>query len=155
MEIYNPGISPIDLTGYGLSDKPSDPYKWIFPHVVLKSGDHMVVFASGKDRRDPSKYLHTNFKIDREGEILVLTDLNGFPCDSVNTGEIPIDFSLGRFPDGGDAWKIFVNPSPGKTNMGPAFPGFVDSIRFSQPAGYYASSLQLTLSASSRKADIL
>jgi hypothetical protein len=25
VEIYNPGESPIDMTGYGLSDKPSEP----------------------------------------------------------------------------------------------------------------------------------
>lgn len=154
VEIYNPGESPIDMTGYGLSDKPSHPYKWIFPQVVLKSKEYLVVFASGKDRRDPSKYLHTNFKIDRKGETLVLTDQNGVLCDKVHTGEIPIDFSLGRYPDGGDAWEIFVNPSPGKSNTGLAFLGFVDTVRFSHPSGYYNSGLQLTLSTTSQSAEI-
>ena len=77
IEIYNPGSESIDLTGYGLSDNPSESYKWIFPHVILAPYEHLLVFASGKDRKNPGDiedYIHTNFKIDRIGETILLTD---------------------------------------------------------------------------------
>jgi hypothetical protein len=50
IELFNPGAAPIDLTGYGLSDDPDEPFKWIFPHGVIEPGQHRLVFASGKDR---------------------------------------------------------------------------------------------------------
>lgn len=52
IEIYNPGVSPVDLTGYGLSDDSADPYKWIFPNYILNSGEYMLVFTSDKNRTD-------------------------------------------------------------------------------------------------------
>ena len=50
LELYNPGETAIDLTGYGLSDDPDDPFEWVFPHGVLQAGGHRLVFASDKDR---------------------------------------------------------------------------------------------------------
>lgn len=150
IEIYNPGNSSINLMGYGLSDNPSNPYKWIFPNIMLLPKEYLVVFASGKDRRNPQKNLHTNFKIDRKGETIVLTNQQGIQCDKKETGEIPVDFSLGRYPDGESTWKISVNPTPGTSNTGILFPGFLDEVQFSHPAGYYSGGLQLTLTSTSQ-----
>jgi uncharacterized repeat protein (TIGR02543 family) len=152
IEIYNPGTNIIDLTGYGLSDDPSLPYKWVFPHVVLNPGEYTLVFASGKDRS--GDYLHTNFKIDRMGETIILTDDTGTICDSVNSGEIPIDFSLGRYPDGGTKWVIFAQPTPAESNNTPPFPGFTDSIQTSHSGGFYSNGISLSLFASSPTAEI-
>jgi hypothetical protein len=49
IEIFNPGSSPIDLDGYGLSDDPDDPFKWVFPKYSLKANEYLLVFASDKD----------------------------------------------------------------------------------------------------------
>ena len=157
IEIYNPGTEPIDLAGYGLSDNPSDPFKWAFSKVMLAAHEHLLVFASGKDRKEPGEvalYMHTNFKIDRRGETILLTGKGGALCDSINTGEIPIDFSLGRTPDGGHDWSIFAQPTPAESNITPPFPGFRDSIQPSHPAGFYGSSVSLSLTATSPAAEI-
>ncbi|MFC1692269.1 lamin tail domain-containing protein, partial [Candidatus Latescibacterota bacterium] len=50
IEIYNPGDSPVDLTGYGLSDRSDNPFKWVFPSFSLGSGEYIILFTSGKDR---------------------------------------------------------------------------------------------------------
>ena len=50
IELFNPGSTAINLTGYGLSDRVDDPFKWIFPNCNLDPGEHLLVFASGKDR---------------------------------------------------------------------------------------------------------
>jgi hypothetical protein len=52
IELFNPGTSPIDMTGYGLSDRESNPFKWVFPPCILNPGEYKLVFASGKDRTD-------------------------------------------------------------------------------------------------------
>ncbi len=157
IEIYNPGTESISLIGYGLSDNPTDPFKWIFPQVILSPQAYLLVFASGKDRKvsgEITTYMHTNFKIDRLGETIVLTDADGITCDLINTGEIPIDFSLGRYPDGARNWVIFNQPTPTQSNTTPPFPGFTDSVQTSHPAGFYATPISLCLSASSSTAEI-
>jgi uncharacterized repeat protein (TIGR02543 family) len=57
IEIYNPGGSPVNLSGYGLTDHTEDPYMWVFPDITIDAGGYMVVFASDKNRRDiPANY---------------------------------------------------------------------------------------------------
>ena len=47
IELFNPGTSPIDMTGYGLSDRESEPFKWVFPPCILNPGEFKLIFASG------------------------------------------------------------------------------------------------------------
>ena len=35
IELYNPGPTAIDLTGWGLSDKSEEPFKWTFSEFSL------------------------------------------------------------------------------------------------------------------------
>lgn len=50
VELYNSSDQPVNLVGWGLSDNPSNLYKWIFPEVMLAPGEYLLVWASGKDR---------------------------------------------------------------------------------------------------------
>ena len=77
IEIYNPDPAPVSLAHYALTDDWEDPTKWVFPEVTLPGQGFLVVFASGKDRRDPAAELHTNFKLGREGEYLALIRPDG------------------------------------------------------------------------------
>ena len=51
IELYNAGSSSVNIEGWGLSDNPSNPHKWVFPEYVIQPGEHLLVWASGKDRR--------------------------------------------------------------------------------------------------------
>lgn len=51
IELYNSGASPVKLDGFGLSDD-EQPFKWVFPNIELKSHSFLLIFASGKDRRE-------------------------------------------------------------------------------------------------------
>ncbi len=53
IELYNDSSTPIDLTGYSLTDDPLENTKWIFPSLSLPSNHYLVVFASGKDLYHP------------------------------------------------------------------------------------------------------
>lgn len=72
IEIYNPDPVPVNMAGYALTDHAFFPQKWIFPNIVIPSGGHLVVFASGKNRTDPGGPLHTNFSLEQDGEYLAL-----------------------------------------------------------------------------------
>jgi hypothetical protein len=76
IELYNPTGDNISLAGWYLTDDPNNLDQWRFPSGAgLDPGEFLVVFASGKDRTGPE--LHTNFKLDAEGEYLALIKNDG------------------------------------------------------------------------------
>ena len=75
IELYNTTVSPVQLGGWYLTDRAADLTKWRFPDVTLPAGGYLVIFASGKDRSGPE--LHTNFKLDMDGEYLALVRPDG------------------------------------------------------------------------------
>lgn len=72
IEIHNAGASAASLEGWFLTDNPKDLTKWKFPAVTLEADAYLVVFASGKNRSDPARELHTNFRLSASGEYLGL-----------------------------------------------------------------------------------
>ena len=64
-EVHNAGDSAVDLGGWYLTDDAGELDKWQFPERSLSPGEMMIVFASGKDRRDSTGVLHTNFSLKR------------------------------------------------------------------------------------------
>ncbi|MFP4191151.1 MAG: chitobiase/beta-hexosaminidase C-terminal domain-containing protein [Candidatus Hydrogenedentota bacterium] len=51
IELYNTGSEPVNLEGYGLTDDEDEPFQWVFPDVSIGAGEHVFVWASGKDRK--------------------------------------------------------------------------------------------------------
>jgi hypothetical protein len=96
IEIHNSGDTAGSLNGYYLRDSSN---QWQFPNVSVAAGGYLVVFASGRDLRDPTQELHTNFSLKKEGEYLGLIAPNGttvvqefapaFPAQSENVSYGP------------------------------------------------------------------
>ncbi len=79
IELSNSEAVSVDLTGWRLTDSAGSRSKWRFPvGARIAPLGRLVVFASGKNRVDPSKPLHTNFNLRQEGEYLAL-----FPPEGV------------------------------------------------------------------------
>lgn len=116
IELYNYGDSVINLHGYYLSDDLSNPYRWRFPSVKLHAGEFLLVWASGKNRRSTSGYLHTQFRLDKDGELIILTDPMGNRIDEAAPKILERDMAYGRSPDGTGSWQFMKNPSPGTPN---------------------------------------
>ena len=74
IELYNTGLSPINLQGYGLTDDSTVLFKWVFPNVTINPGSYLLIWASDKNRTDPANPLHSNFKISGDGETISLTE---------------------------------------------------------------------------------
>ncbi len=57
VELYNNSPSPINIAGYGLSDDLGNPLRWTLPSAMIPAGEHLLVFTSGKDRKQvPMKF---------------------------------------------------------------------------------------------------
>lgn len=59
IEIYNSESTSVDLSGYGLSDDVSTPYKWILPSLTIAPKDHLLIFASDKNRTEYVRHWET------------------------------------------------------------------------------------------------
>ena len=77
IEVHNVGDDDMSLDRWYLTDDANDLQKWRFPDVQLEAGGYLVVFASNKDRDDPANELHTNFRLDDQGEYLALVEPDG------------------------------------------------------------------------------
>ena len=72
IELYNDGTTPVNLSGWRLTDSATNPTKWIFPAVTIDPKGFLIVFASNKNRAVATSQLHTNFKLASSGGYLAL-----------------------------------------------------------------------------------
>ena len=145
IEIFYSGSEPVNLHGFGLSDDYDSPYKWVFPEVEISPGEFLLIWASGKDRRDPSEELHTGFRISSAGEEVILTSPHGKRLDELSPVRIPTDVSIGRYPDGTGEWYYFRNPTPGQPNTSDGYRELLAPVVFSHPSGFYTEAFDLKL----------
>jgi hypothetical protein len=152
IELYNWSDSPVDLSGFGLSNKKSKPDKWIFPSVLIPAKSYLIVFASDKDRMTTP--LHTNFKVSASGEFLSLSDAEGIIIDSIQTPPMGTDISFGRIPDGTKNWAVLSEPTPGEENNNSLFLPPCQIPVISQPGGYYTGKARLEITSTDTNAKI-
>ena len=151
IELYNPGDKDVDLKGYFLSDDPGDIRRWRFPGGVIRAGGHLLVWASGKNKKGMDGELHTNFRINRKGEPIILVKPDGQTiADFMEPLPIPRDMSYGRQPDGSPNWFYFEgeNVSPGESNNNKnrhIFPDPDLNPVFSHEPGFYSEGFSLKL----------
>ncbi len=119
IEIFNSGDTDVNLHGWFLSDKESKPKKYSFPDVTVKAGEYLVVFCSGKDFYDEeSGEIHTNFKLDGDGEIISLVSDKGVIISVVQFGEIIGDAAYGLTDDLEGDYVWFERGTPNEKNSG-------------------------------------
>ena len=84
----------------------------------------------------PSSYLHTNFKLSSNGDDLILSDQDENVIDSIFTGTLETDMSLGRYFES-SSWVLFAEPTPGSSNSTSSYAGALSPIEFSMASGFY------------------
>jgi hypothetical protein len=99
------------------------------------------------------KKLHTGFRIDQDGEPLILSAPDSSIADQVSPVLLTDNLSFGRKPDGTTTWSYFGIPTPGAPNTTTGFTSIIiDTVIFSVKGGYFTSAFDLSL-ASTRGSD--
>ncbi len=112
IEIWNPSAVSAGLQGWFLTDTLNNLARWEFPDVELPAGGFLVVFASGKDWRDPAEELHTNFALSAGGESIALvapdgTIVHAYPDYPAQFADISFGMSS---PDAGFQTEMVLVP---------------------------------------------
>lgn len=157
IELRNPHDEPQDLAGYHLSDDDEDPARWSLPDITLAPDEHVVVFASGKDRDDPDGELHTDFRLGQADEPVLLAAPDGVTvADRVARAEVPRDASFGRDPEDPDRRCYFALPTPGEPNAPECFDDAeLGAPELSAASGFYDEPFDLEITAGDPDATII
>ena len=113
IELHNPGALDADLSGMGLTDSASTPYKFTFPEgTTLKAGASLVLY--GDNASLPAGF-HTGFGLKPSGDDLYLfarANQGGALQDYVVFGVQAPDLSIGRVGTG--SWALCSPTFPGE-----------------------------------------
>ena len=149
IELYNSGTDKINLAGWHLTDDGDELDKWDLPSLELAAGEHLLVYASGKDRAT-SEGIHTNFKLSKGGEYLGLVQPDGFTVEyeyaPMYSRQID-DVSYGILGNG--TIGFIKTPTPGAGNSPQALP----EVTISAESTTFTGNLTLTLRAERALAD--
>lgn len=146
VELYNGGAASADLSGWFLSDDPSEPAKWSFPAgSSIGPNGRLVVICSGKDAVITGMP-HTSFKLTQtEQEYVVLSDAAQSLVDQFWIDRpTQKDHSWGRTTDGAAGWSIFLAPTPGAPNAA-ASSYYADKPTLSPVAGGYPGTVSVSV----------
>ena len=147
IELYNTSPTSIDLSGYHLSDRMSNPDKWTFPSgVTIPGNGHLLIWASKRDEFTNGS-LHTNFKVTqtKANEDIIFAAPNGDIIDS-HTIDIPNQngHSRARLTDGANEWGVSTSPSPGNNNNN-VKPEYITKPIISPLAGFYTDAVEVSI----------
>lgn len=117
VEIYNSGLSEIDLGGFYLSDDPINFTKYTFPpNTILAPESFLVVWCDGQPDQGWS---HADFQLSALGESVYLfggLDTDAEQIDQLSWDMMNVDTSVGRAVDGSSEIIPFDVPTPGAPN---------------------------------------
>ncbi|MGA1238515.1 MAG: CotH kinase family protein, partial [Limisphaerales bacterium] len=146
VELYNPGNVAVDLNGWYLTDQMDQLTRWRFPQVVIEPKGFLMVFASGRNLRDPLGQLHTDFVLGKDGGYLALvnsrTNVVAEFAPTYPSQETDISYGLDQ---SNPTWVgYFSIPTPGGPNAAGGA-GFAPEVVFSEPSGTFIGSMGVEL----------
>ncbi|MDR1760275.1 MAG: CotH kinase family protein [Fibrobacter sp.] len=153
IELYNAGNEHINLSGYSLVEKLTEPRVWIFGNEVIPPKGFRTVFADKRNLTEAppaalvsggNNRTHTSWKLEKEGGSVYLIDADWNIRDSANYPQLPPGISWG-IVDGGN-WKYFGKPTPEKpNNIESAYDEFTPVVSFENSAGFYQEPFTVTI----------
>jgi hypothetical protein len=130
VELYNGGMTNVDLSGDYLANNYSNLTQWAFPAgTIIGPAQFFVVWLDGNPGETGAGELHTSFTIPSDIGSLVLVQTSGGQTnilDYLNYNMTQSDRSYGSYPDGtASARRVFYYTTPGGTNN-PALNVFIN-----------------------------
>jgi hypothetical protein len=127
VELYNPGPSALNLTGYYLATNYTDLAQWSFPGgTTIPAGGFLSVWCDNQTAQSVAGAPHTSFRLNSgSGRIALSRLVSGTNqiVDYLTYGDLPSNWSYGDVPDGQPFYRanmFFV--TPGTTNNGASPP---------------------------------
>ena len=156
-EIINDGYNILAIQIHNSSETSSDltaiPYLSI-AHHNNDSSYYVSPSLASQLLPESSGHYHTNFKLDGDGEEIVLSNQTGVIIDSLSFQEIPIDISYGRHINSFDDWVYFTNPTPMGENSSTAYWGITNSPILNIQGGFVPLGTTIDLQTSNNNIQI-
>ncbi len=144
IELRNVSTGEIMLAGWTLVVGKA---RWVLPAARIAAGQYLIVFASGKDRRDPAKPLHTNSKIDADGEGIWFLRPNG-SVDSMITVRVAVRTpDVSYAPIGGQGAPVFFEPATPSATNGPPLTDFTEPPIVAGAHGLFEAATEVRLTS--------
>ncbi|NNF01353.1 MAG: T9SS type A sorting domain-containing protein [Bacteroidia bacterium] len=139
VELHNMGSSTVNLAGFHMSDKLTNPTKWVIPNgISIPAGGYVIFWCDGRDEISGGQF-HTNFKLQQtksNPETLVLADAQGNIVQQRQLEVTLLGHSRGRVS--GNNWGVYLFPSPGQMNGSIAADGYGATPTINTAPGFYA-----------------
>ena len=115
IELHNTTNTPLSLSNYYLSDENKDKAKFAFPNnTVIQPNGFLIVWADNVSLT--GNQLHAPFKLNEDGDRIILSNGLRSVLDSVSFGNQTSDVSVGRCPDGIGNFTFLQYPSYALSN---------------------------------------
>lgn len=146
IELYNSSGAPVNLTGWYLSDRPTNLTKWQIPSGSIAANGFKMIFCSKRNVVNGNEY-HPNFNLSQtDGEWIILTNPSLAVVDSFKIVHMTkADHSIGRTTNGAVTFSLFSTPTPNAANAG-AIPFYTPKPTFSLAPGFYAGTQTVSIS---------
>jgi hypothetical protein len=150
VELYNAGNASVSVANYYLSDDPAQKTKWRIPSgTSIPAKGFLVIWCDDRNSR-----LHTNFNLDADGEVIILSSSSSTEVDRIEFPEQYINISYGRTSDGGTKIGYLVSPTPGAQNNDRTGTIRLENPNLSLKSGRYTSAQSLSMQAVESGAEI-
>ncbi len=156
LELYNSAAFAVNIGGFYLSDKITNPTKWQIPTgTTIAANGYFRFFLSGNNVTTGPN-LETNFKLTQsDQEWVVFSDATGALIESFQMlVPTPAGHSRGKSPNGSATWAFFTTPTPNAANGAVSYTGYAAKPIFSLAPGFYAGTQTVSLSCTTPNVDI-
>lgn len=122
IELHNPGSSPVDISGYKLSDKP-DVLGFTFSQgTIIEADGYLAVYC----HPDDSSGQHPSFGLSRDGETLYLYNSANVCVQTLEVPALPDDQPYVQDESG--TWCIGAYGTPGYPNTEDGHNAWMDAM---------------------------
>ncbi len=148
IEIYNDGTSPVDISGFYITDNLSTPQKVRLPtspgSLIVPPKGYLLLICSDNPALGSN---HIELGLSASGEAIGFFAPDGTTqIDTYTFGTQRGDVSMGRNPLNLSEWKYFSEPTPGAANnVSQMYDELIPAPVFSHEAGFYNASFALSL----------
>ena len=161
VELRNSSPATVNLSGWHLSDDPSNPNKWAFPQgTSIPPNGFLVVLCDDLANLSGLARIHTSFELSAGGESLVLSNGSSI-VDRLDFPRTDPWHSFGRSPSDPATTGFFDAASPGEPNTQIAAaercrtPDFFAADRVTPvTGGFFSASQTITISSATPGAEI-